>query len=239
MLTNASGAASGTFTYSPYGTLSGKTGTQTTPLGFGGQHTDASGLQYLRARTYDPATGQFLSKDPAAQAPSYGYAEENPLRLVDPSGRCGLSPDEWLGDVTPWSEDNCAYQGAKAAIELLGGDAATIATVTGAAAAALTLVPPAAPLAAALAAVSSAASAYAAGQDAGNGDALQAALDGLSSVLGGEAAAERLLGKLDALAPTLEGESAAQQRAKLAETLDELGYQALAASIANYLCPLA
>ncbi len=239
MLTDASGAASGTFTYSPYGTLSGKTGTQTTPLGFGGQYTNASGLQYLRARTYDPATGQFLSKDPAAQAPSYGYAEENPLRFVDPSGRCGLSPGEWLGDVTPWSEDNCAYQGAKAAIELLGGDAATIATVTGAAAAALALVPPAAPLAAALAAVSSAASAYAAGQDAGNGNALQAALDGLSSVLGGEAAAERLVGKLDALAPTLEGESAAQQRAKLAETLDELGYQALAASIANYLCPLA
>jgi RHS repeat-associated protein len=238
MLTNASGEATGTFTYSAYGSLSGKTGTQTTPFGFAGQYTNASGLQYLRARTYDPATGQFLSKDPAAEAPSYGYAEENPLRFVDPSGRCGLSPDEWGEDINIFSEENCAYQATKSLINALGGDAETIAQVTGVASLALAFIPPAAPLAAALAAVSSAASAYAAGEAAGDGNTLQAAIDGLGSVLGGTAAAERLVAELDKLAPTLAGESAAEQREALADLLDELGYLDLATSIANTLCPI-
>jgi RHS repeat-associated protein len=235
MLTNASGEATGTFTYSAYGALTGKTGTQTTPFGFAGQYTNASGLQYLRARTYDPATGQFLSKDPAAEAPSYGYAEENPLGLVDPSGKCGISPDEWLGDVTPWSEDNCAYQATKSIIDALGGDAATIASVTLVAAG---LAAPVPPLAAGLLAVSSAASAYAAGEDAGKGEELQAALDGLGAVLGGTASAERFLNELAKLAPTLAGESEVARREAMAKLLDEMGYGDLAATIANTLCPI-
>jgi RHS repeat-associated protein len=238
MLTNASGEATGTFSYSAYGTLTGKTGTQTTPFGFAGQYTNASGLQYLRARTYDPATGQFLSKDPAAEAPSYGYGEESPLQFVDPSGRCGLSPDEWLGNVTPWSEDNCAYQATKAAVELLGGDPAMIATVAGSLGTALTLVPATAPLGAGLLAVSSVASAYAAGEEAGNGEELQAAIDALGSVLGGSATAERFLKELAQLAPTLAGESAVEQREALIKLLDEAGALDLAASVANTLCPL-
>jgi RHS repeat-associated protein len=229
MLTNASGAVAGTFSYSAYGTLSGKTGTQTTPFEFAGQYTNASGLQYLRARTYDPATGQFLSKDPAAEAPSYGYSEGNPLRFVDPSGECGISPGEWL---------DCPYQAVKSAIDLFGGDAETIAQATGVVSLALAFIPPAAPLAAALAAVSSAASAYAAGEAAGDGNTLQAAIDGLGSLLGGTAVAERLVAQLDKLAPTLAGESAAEQREALADLLDELGYLDLATSIANTLCPI-
>lgn len=238
MLTNASGEATGTFTYSAYGTLTGKTGTQTTPFGFAGQYTNASGLQYLRARTYDPATGQFLSRDPAAEAPSYGYAEENPLGLVDPTGRCGLSPSDWGEDINPFSEENCAYQATKSLIDALGGDAATIAQATGAASFVLSFIPPAAPLAVALAAVSSAASAYAAGQDAGDGEALQAAIDGLGSLLGGTAAGERLVAQLTKLEPTLAGESAAEQRRAVADLLDELGYLDLLAGKANELCPL-
>lgn len=236
MLTNASGEVTATFTYSAYGALSGKTGTQTTPFGFAGQYTNASGLQYLRARTYDPATGQFLSKDPAAEAPSYGYVEGNPLRFVDPSGRCGLAPSEWLGDVTPWSEDNCAYQATKSIIDALGGDAATIASVTLVAAAATAPVPL---LSAGLLAVSSAASAYAAGEDAGKGEELQAALDGLGAVLGGTANAERFLNELAKLAPTLAGASEAARREALAKLLDEMGYIDLAATLANQLCPIA
>lgn len=85
----ARGATNATFTYDPYGTLAARTGTQTTPLGFAGQYTDAeSGLQYLRARYYDPATGQFLTRDPltAASGQPYGYAGGNPLAATDPSG---------------------------------------------------------------------------------------------------------------------------------------------------------
>jgi RHS repeat-associated protein len=56
---------------------------------FSGQYTDSdSGLVYMRARYYDPTTGQFMSVDPAVkvtQAP-YTYALDNPLTFNDPSG---------------------------------------------------------------------------------------------------------------------------------------------------------
>jgi RHS repeat-associated protein len=47
-----------------------------------------SGLIYLRARYYDPATGQFMSRDPLAAATGdpYGYAGGDPLNGTDPSG---------------------------------------------------------------------------------------------------------------------------------------------------------
>ena len=52
MLTNSSGASTGKFTYAAYGTLTGSSGTQTTPLGFAGQYTNTqSGIIYLRARS--------------------------------------------------------------------------------------------------------------------------------------------------------------------------------------------
>ena len=236
ILTSESGKVTGTFSYSAYGAPSGSTGTQTTPLGYAGQYTSAqSGLQYLRSRNYDPATGQFLTRDSlgvVAGAP-YGYANENPLQFVDPAGTCGIgSIGEAIESINPFSEENCAYQAAKEAIEFFGGHAADIAAVTGIAAVALSFTP-AAPLAAALGAISSAASAYAAGEEAAKGEALAAALDGLGAVLGGTAAAERFLSALESLAPTLGGKSAADQASALADLLDKLGYTTLAASILN------
>jgi RHS repeat-associated protein len=54
-----------------------------------GQYTDAeSGLIYLRARYYDPATGQFLTRDPieSITRSAYGYVGGNPLNATDPLG---------------------------------------------------------------------------------------------------------------------------------------------------------
>jgi RHS repeat-associated protein len=55
---------------------------------------DATGLIYLRARDYDPATGRFLTRDPfhgLAGLPStqnpYAYALNNPTTYNDPSGK--------------------------------------------------------------------------------------------------------------------------------------------------------
>ncbi len=90
MLTNASGEAAGKFSYGPYGVLEASSGTQTTPLGYAGQYTLAqSGLQYLRARVYDPVTGQFLMRDPAEAITRqpYAYVFDNPLNGADPNGR--------------------------------------------------------------------------------------------------------------------------------------------------------
>ena len=86
LLTDIEGKIAGIFTYSPYGVLESKS---TTPLGFAGQYTDSqSGLQYLRARFYDPATGQFMTPDPLVtltRAP-YSYANVNPVNAADPTG---------------------------------------------------------------------------------------------------------------------------------------------------------
>jgi RHS repeat-associated protein len=89
LLTDAEGSTGGTFTYEPYGAMEGSTETATTPMGFAGQYTDPeTGLQYLRARFYDPATGQFLTRDPAESLTSepYAYAAADPLNNVDLTG---------------------------------------------------------------------------------------------------------------------------------------------------------
>jgi RHS repeat-associated protein len=112
LLTDASGKAAGAFSYAPYGGVEAKTGTASTPLGFAGQYTDAeSGLQYLRARFYDPGTGQFLSRDPleALTREPYPYAGDNPLRFTDPSGLSITEDLEGFGVPLPCVE--CAGEG--------------------------------------------------------------------------------------------------------------------------------
>ena len=61
--------------------------------GYAGEWTDASGLQYLRARYYSPAQGRFLTKDPFPGFLSqpttlnpYAYVANNPVLMSDPSG---------------------------------------------------------------------------------------------------------------------------------------------------------
>ena len=65
LLTDSAGVVRGSFSYDAYGNSVGSTGSHSTPLSYAGQYRDAeSGLIYLRARYYDPTTGQFLSRDP-------------------------------------------------------------------------------------------------------------------------------------------------------------------------------
>ena len=57
LLTGSTGTVEGTYTYTPYGGVEGHTGTATTPLGYDSQYTNTdTGLIYMRARVYDPAT---------------------------------------------------------------------------------------------------------------------------------------------------------------------------------------
>jgi RHS repeat-associated protein len=99
ILTNSSGAVIGTYRYGPNGALWKQTGTGT-QMGFAGQFRMGSENQliYLRARTYDPVTAQFLSPDPLAalSGETYAYAAANPVNAVDPLGlvprACGDDP---------------------------------------------------------------------------------------------------------------------------------------------------
>jgi RHS repeat-associated protein len=60
-----------------------------------------SGLQYLRARYYDPATAQFLTRDPMVSKTQdpYGYAANNPVNYTDPTGLEWYDPRDWDQDV--------------------------------------------------------------------------------------------------------------------------------------------
>ena len=88
LLTGSTGTVTGKCTYSAYGTPTCE-GTTTTPLGYDAQYTSSdTGLIYLRGRTYDPTTAQFLSVDPlvkTTRAP-YTYAGDDPTTQADPTG---------------------------------------------------------------------------------------------------------------------------------------------------------
>ncbi len=88
-ITNATGVTQATYQYDPYGTTVASTGSVTNPFLYAGQYKDTeSQLYYLRARYYDPATAQFLSRDPmvAETRSPYGYVSGSPLNGGDPSG---------------------------------------------------------------------------------------------------------------------------------------------------------
>ena len=95
MLTNGSGLVQATFTYDPYGNLTGSTGSAVTLLGYDAQLTEAeTGLIYLQAREYEPGAGEFISADPKMEmtrAP-YTYADDNPLDFTDPTGQIPWAP---------------------------------------------------------------------------------------------------------------------------------------------------
>jgi RHS repeat-associated protein len=88
LLTGSTGTVTGKCTYSAYGTPTCE-GSTTTPLGYDGQYTSSdTGLIYMRARVYDPNTGQFLTVDPlkGISGEPYSYAGDNPLTYSDPTG---------------------------------------------------------------------------------------------------------------------------------------------------------
>jgi len=104
LLTNSTGAVVGTYSYTPYGVPTGHTGTAATALQYDGQYTDTeSGLNYLRARYYDPSAGQFLSLDPMVSLTltPYGYADDNPINELDPTGLSWWNPISWTAQT--WS----------------------------------------------------------------------------------------------------------------------------------------
>lgn len=88
-LTDQGGAVVATLAWDAYGLPTRSTGNATTRLGFQGHWTDpGTGLQYLQVRVYDPATGQFLTIDPAVTSTHHAYAfgAGDPLVFSDPTG---------------------------------------------------------------------------------------------------------------------------------------------------------
>ena len=114
-LLDNTGQIAETYAYDPFGVpLSG--GTLPNAYRFTGEAWDAEvALLYLRARYYQPETGRFVTKDPwrgdrwqPGTLHGFVYVTNNPVNLLDPTGRNGEDPLGFLWDVPPvavWIRD--------------------------------------------------------------------------------------------------------------------------------------
>ena len=91
-LVGGEGAVTAAYDYWPYGKVLASSGAGTTHFRFTGHERDAeSGLDYMLARPYAYDVGRFLRPDPMQDAypgiSPYSYANNNPLKYVDPDGQ--------------------------------------------------------------------------------------------------------------------------------------------------------
>ena len=147
VVTSQSGGVTQILDYYPYGaTRVSQNNSQTSSARqFIGQFSDAqTGLDYLNARYYDSARGQFMSQDPvfweigvtkdgkmSLAAPqiqnAYSYAQDNPVRLKDPDGR--FLPEAAVGAVA----GTLIAIGRQGAQDMYSGHPSSLSTYTAAA----------------------------------------------------------------------------------------------------------
>jgi RHS repeat-associated protein len=123
VVTDSSGSAVNGYNYAPFGRKVTWTG-PTSPgsdVQFAGEYIDEdSGLVYLGSRYYDPWIARFISADtviPSVFAPQsldrYGYAANNPVMNVDPTGHTTYQYDspggryeiEFHGHTSDWQAE--------------------------------------------------------------------------------------------------------------------------------------
>lgn len=87
ILADSEGNIAASYIFDAYGNQTMEN-TAYNPFGYRGEYTDAeSGLVYLRARMYDPITGNFITEDPAKDGLNwYVYCAGNPVMRIDPWG---------------------------------------------------------------------------------------------------------------------------------------------------------
>jgi RHS repeat-associated protein len=99
-----------------------------TGIVYDGQFTNSdTGLIYMRARVYDPATAQFLSVDPldAISGEPYRYAEDNPFNASDPTGLLfGINLPSWneAGEAVAGWGDTITFNVTKKIREAVGDE---------------------------------------------------------------------------------------------------------------------
>ena len=111
------GAVTLTRVYDAWGKVRFTAGTGTSRLGYTGEWQDGN-LVYLRARWYHTGLGTFTTRDTFQGVPDrpqslhrYGYAENRPSMLVDPSGQSVDEYGHWTPcTMLPGRADSCSAQ---------------------------------------------------------------------------------------------------------------------------------
>ncbi|MGD0247933.1 MAG: RHS repeat-associated core domain-containing protein, partial [Candidatus Limnocylindrales bacterium] len=118
--TDGTGTVTASASYGVYGDVRSTSGSIGS-LGYTGALSDSSGLVYLQARSLDPTTGTFTSRDsltPGGRGVTgynpYAYAAQNPTTYTDPSGRFAA---ENAAIQSTTEKDIAPAEGAEAAIE--------------------------------------------------------------------------------------------------------------------------
>jgi RHS repeat-associated protein len=98
LITNNTGVVTDAYNYDGYGNLLQSVGDANEERYRGETSDSSTGLQYLRARYYDPSTGRFLSTDAfegVLESPvsrhRYLYGNDNPITYADPSGNFSIA----------------------------------------------------------------------------------------------------------------------------------------------------
>ncbi|MFB8798301.1 MAG: putative Ig domain-containing protein [Microcoleus sp.] len=107
LLTNGLGGVTDSYAYDAYGNLIASAGASNNAYLFAGEQRDGeTGLDYLRARYYDPLVGRFVSADAyegtlndPMSLHDYQYAHANPVVNTDPSGYFTLSEFATIGAI--------------------------------------------------------------------------------------------------------------------------------------------
>ncbi len=119
LITNSSGVAEQSNTYTPFGDPDTQT-LQTTAIpeehSFIGERYDTStGLLFLNARYYDPDLGRFLQPDwwevriPGVGINRYTYSMNDPVNLSDPSGHITIIVHGTWGRASDWKEEGSEF----------------------------------------------------------------------------------------------------------------------------------
>ncbi len=94
-ITNSSGSQTASAIYDGYGNTVATSGSTSSPYLFaatsGYRNDNDDGLMLVGARYYDPAVGEFITRDTLLSQPPYQYCNDDPVNKVDPSGQVSWS----------------------------------------------------------------------------------------------------------------------------------------------------
>jgi RHS repeat-associated protein len=109
-LTDSTGNSQTQYSYDPYGGQSASGAYSTNSFTYTGRETDGLGIDYYRARYYNPQIGRFLSEDPLGFAGGdtnlYAYVGGDPSDAIDPLGLSSLVYNGSTATITLYSGNN-------------------------------------------------------------------------------------------------------------------------------------
>lgn len=86
-LTDTAGLVQNSYVYDSWGAVKNQTGSLANSFGYTAREFAEAGLDFYRARYYNPGIGRFISEDPLRMVGElYQYGANNPITYTDPTG---------------------------------------------------------------------------------------------------------------------------------------------------------